>query len=165
MIQPKHQTLKADLPLRVARQVLGVARKHNVTESEIIRRAVVFYLDRSVPTARSGEASDERMGRLREFIAQVLARSRSWAEVQHLLSDWNIGYAPRGGGLVIVTKLDKRIVCKASEVGPAYRDLVRRFGHFPGHPHVHIARKIADETALIDEGDDIPEPEFLFDRA
>lgn len=157
MTETGKKALKIHLPAREARHVLHAARELDVSESEIIRRAVVSYLDQTLPIARSGEASDARDARLREFVAQVLTRSRTWLDVQHLLTQRDIRYVPRGGGLVIAATADNRIICKASDVGPAYRDLVRRFGHFPGHPHVHIARKVAEDTSLIDEDDYIPD--------
>lgn len=154
MVDVLTRRIEAEVPEALAGLVLTSARAMNVSESEIVRRALVQYLNRTLPIARSGEADDDRSTRIREYLGNVLARARNWTEVQTLLAEQGLAYSPRGGGLVVIAKGSNRILSKGSEVGPSYRQLVRRFGHFPGHPHIHIARKVAEEEpSLIDAGD------------
>ena len=130
------------------------AKRLDVSESEVIRRALNRYFVPDQLIARTSAAQDERLLRIRDFLGKVLSRARNWQEVQSMLRARGICYAPRGGGLIIKRTNSDQILGKASEVGPAYRKLVSMFGHFPGHPHVHIARKVAEaEPSLIDDED------------
>ena len=142
-----------------AENLRQAAQRLDISESEVIRRALNRYLVPERFIARSSEAHDERLLRIRDYLGKVLSRARNWQEVQSMLRARGICYAPRGGGLIIKRSESDQILCKASEVGPAYRKLVALFGHFPGHPHVHIARKVADaEPSLIDDEDSAPLP-------
>ena len=139
---------------RQAEFLRDAARRMDISESEVIRRALMRYLVPDRFVARTSEAQDERMLRVRDFVGRVLSRARTWQEIQSLLRERGICYAPRGGGLIIKRVGSDQILCKASEVGPAYRKLVAMFGHFPGHPHVHVARKVAEkDPRLIDDED------------
>ena len=47
---------------------------------------------------------------------------------------------PAGGGLNLTDAATGAVLAKASQVGPAYLTLVRRFGAgFPGHPRPGLA--------------------------
>ena len=49
-------------------------------------------------------------------------------------------FVPAGGGLVLTDLATGKPLAKSSQVGPAYLDLVRRFGAgFPGHPRPGLA--------------------------
>ena len=86
--------------------------------------------------ARRNEVPDERLlVRLRLLVAQALAVSESWGQLQGALGERGVKFMPAGGGLVLVDAETGRTLAKSSQVGPAYLDLVRRFGSgFPGHP-------------------------------
>ena len=86
--------------------------------------------------ARRNEVPDERLlVRLRLLVAQALAVSESWGQLQGALGERGVKFMPASGGLVLVDAETGRTLAKSSQVGPAYLDLVRRFGNgFPGHP-------------------------------
>ncbi len=80
------------------------------------------------------------LGRLRLLVAQALLDAQSWAEVQADLASRGLAYAAAGGGLNLMDPVTGEVLCKASQVGPGYMDLVRRMGcGFPGHPRPGIA--------------------------
>jgi hypothetical protein len=60
--------------------------------------------------------------------------------LQNALTQRGLRFVPSGGGLSLVDGTDGRVLAKSSQVGPAYLDLVRRFGAgFPGHPRPGLA--------------------------
>jgi hypothetical protein len=86
--------------------------------------------------ARNDEVIDERLlVRLRLLVAEALAEAQDWSTLQTALRQRGLGFVPSGGGLVVVDAATGEGLAKASQVGPAYLDLVRRFGvGVPGHP-------------------------------
>jgi ATP-dependent DNA helicase RecQ len=86
--------------------------------------------------ARSDEVIDEPLlVRLRLLVASALVEAEGWSGLQH-----GLAYRPKGGGLVLTDAETRAELCKGSDVGPAYLDLVRRFGAgFPGHPRPGLA--------------------------
>lgn len=91
--------------------------------------------------ARSGEVIDEQLlGRLRLLVAEALYASNSWGPMQAALLARGLQYIPAGGGLNLIDPETGEVLCKGSQVGPGYQDLVRRFGAgFPGHPRPALA--------------------------
>ncbi len=86
-------------------------------------------------TARRDDVIDEQLlGRLRASVAEALYASHSWGQMQATLRARGLQYVPAGGGLNLIDPETDEVLCKASQVGPGYQDLVRRFGAgFPGH--------------------------------
>jgi hypothetical protein len=91
--------------------------------------------------ARSDEVIDERLlVRLRLLVAEALAEADTWSRLQTALGKKGLRFIPSGGGLVLTDATTGRSLAKSSQVGPAYLDLVRRFGAgFPGHPRPGLA--------------------------
>ena len=91
--------------------------------------------------ARSAEGIDERLlVRLRLLVAEALAASETWGQLQKALCDRGLRFIPSGGGLVLTDFSTGSPLAKSSQVGPPYMALVRRFGAgFPGHPQPGIA--------------------------
>ena len=55
--------------------------------------------------------------------------------MQRALGEPGLKFTPAGGGLVLTNLATSETLAKSSQVGPAYQDLVRRFGTgFPGRP-------------------------------
>ena len=90
---------------------------------------------------RRDDVIDEQLlGRLRLLVAEALYASRSWAQMQAALRARGLQYGPAGGGLHLIDPETGEVLCKGSQVGPSYQDLVRRFGKgFPGHPRPSLA--------------------------
>jgi hypothetical protein len=85
--------------------------------------------------ARRDDVIDEQLlGRLRASVAEALYASHSWGQMQAALRARGLQYVPAGGGLNLIDPETAEVLCKASQVGPGYQDLVRRFGAgFPSH--------------------------------
>ncbi len=80
-------------------------------------------------TARSDEVIDEQLlVRLRLLVAESLVHARSWEQMQAALHLRGLAYVAAGGGLNLIDPETGEVLCKASQVGPSYSDLVRRFG-------------------------------------
>jgi len=89
---------------------------------------------------RDRRRDDQLLGRLRLLVAEALYASRSWAQMQAALRARGLQYGPAGGGLHLIDPETGEVLCKGSQVGPSYQDLVRRFGKgFPGHPRPSLA--------------------------
>jgi hypothetical protein len=82
------------------------------------------------------ETPDERLlVRLRLLVAEALAVSENWGQLQRALGERGLKFEPSGGGLVLTDLATGATLAKSSQVGLAYLDLVRPFGTgFPGHP-------------------------------
>ena len=86
--------------------------------------------------------SEAWLKRLETQIGEALTKSRDWASLRFHLDRHGIAYHPAGKGLIVIDASTGEVLCKASEVGPGYGDLVRRFGQgFPGHPKPWLAEE------------------------
>lgn len=99
--------------------------------------------------ARSDAVIDEQLlGRLRLLVAEALYASHSWGQMQAALRARGLQYVPAGGGLNLIDPETGEVLCKGSQVGPGYQDLVRRFGTgFPGHPRPGLAAVALTQSA------------------
>lgn len=67
-----------------------------------------------------------------------------------------------GGGLVLATHPGGRRMCKASELGFFYSDLMRRFGRpFPGHSQRKLAARLRNPMRAARQT--LPPPDDDFD--
>ena len=83
---------------------------------------------------------------LQALLAWDMAEAMDWPDLTHRLARQGYGLAPAGGGLILIRLPCGARVCKASELGFAYRSLVKRFQTgFPGHPHGSLDLQFASE--------------------
>ena len=119
-----------------------LCRERDETPGAVLRDLVRLEVKRADSRkARRDEVIDERLlARLRLLVAEALAGSESWGQLQRALGDRGLRFVPSGGGLLLVDASTGDPFGKSSQVGPAYLDLVRRFGAgFPGHPRPGLA--------------------------
>jgi hypothetical protein len=124
------------------RRFLALSKARDETPGAVLRELVRLEVKRhDSRKARRNEVSDERLlVRLRLLVAEALAVSETWGELQIALGKRGMKFIPAGGGLVLVDADTGTTPAKSSQVGPAYRELVRQFGQgFPGHPLPGIA--------------------------
>lgn len=124
------------------RRFLTTCQTRDESPGAVLRDLVRLEVQRiSRRSARSDDVIDEQLlGRLRLLVAQALVDAQSWDEVQHALAKQGLAYVPAGGGLNLMDPVTGEVLCKGSQVGPGYMDLVRRLGcGFPGHPRPGIA--------------------------
>jgi hypothetical protein len=119
-----------------------LCRARDETPGAVLRNLVRLEVKRhDSRNARSDEVIDERLlVRLRLLVAEALAGSESWGQLQQALAEHGLKFIPSGGGLLLIDAATGETFAKSSQVGPAYLDLVRRFGAgFPGHPRPGLA--------------------------
>ena len=121
---------------------LAACQSRDETPGAVLRDLVRLEAPRvERRAARSDEVIDEQLlGRLRASVAEALYASHSWGQMQATLRARGLQYVPAGGGLNLIDPETGEVLCKGSQVGPSYQDLVRRFGTgFPGHPMPSLA--------------------------
>lgn len=124
------------------RRFVALCRERDETPGSVLRDLVRLEVQRCARRkARSAEGIDERLlVRLRLLVAEALVEAGDWPTLQAALRRRGLRYEPAGGGLNLVDAATGEPLAKASQVGPAYLALARRFGSgFPGHPNTAIA--------------------------
>ncbi|TAG28659.1 MAG: hypothetical protein EAZ40_03345 [Rhodobacterales bacterium] len=119
-----------------------LCREWDETPGAVLRDLVRLEVQRNARRqARSDEVIDERLlVRLRLLVAAALVEADSWGQLQAALVRRGLRYAPAGGGLNLVDAATGTTLAKASQVGPAYLALARRFrAGFPGRPNAGIS--------------------------
>lgn len=112
------------------------------TPGAVLRDLVRLEVQRNARrAARSDEVIDEQLlGRLRLLVAEALVTAQDWGQMQAALRQRGLAYVAAGGGLNLIDPETGEVLCKGSQVGPGYLDLVRRFGTgLPGHPRPGLA--------------------------
>lgn len=126
------------------RRFTAQCRARDETPGAVLRDLVRREVKRAeARQARSAEGIDERLlVRLRLLVAEALVEAEGWGQLQAALGRRGVRYVPAGGGLNLVDAASGKTLAKASDVGPAYLALVRRFGAgFPGHPNTGLAAR------------------------
>ena len=132
----EYREVRIRMPLEMAQAVEALATRDDVTPGQIVRHAVAEELRRHAAPAKTPNRADERLvASLQTLLAEDIASSTGWAELDRRLSAKGYRMMAAGGGCALFT-CDGRKLCKGSELGFTYRQLVRRFGRaMPGHPH------------------------------
>lgn len=121
---------------------LSACDSRDETPGAVLRDLVRLEVQRiERRTARSDDVIDEQLlGRLRLLVAEALFSANGWGQMQAALRARGLQYVAAGGGLNLIDPETGEVLCKGSQVGPGYQDLVRRFGAgFPGHPRPGLA--------------------------
>ena len=124
------------------RRFQALCKARDETPGAVLRDLIRLEVKRhDSRKARRNEVPDERLlVRLRLLVAEALAVSGTWGQLHLALAQRGLKFVPAGGGLVLTDAATGNTLAKSSQVGPAYQDLVRRFGQgFPGHPLPGIA--------------------------
>jgi hypothetical protein len=112
------------------------------TPGAVLRDLVRLEVKRadSRKASRNGVPDERLLVRLRLLVAEALAVSESWGQLQRMLGERGLKFTLSGGGLVVTDLATGTTLAKSSQVGPAYLDLVRQFRTgFPGHPRPGLA--------------------------
>jgi len=129
---------------------VALCRERDETPGAVLRDLVRLEVKRNAARkARSAEGIDERLlVRLRLLVAEALVEADSWGQLQAALARCGLRYAPAGGGLNLVDATTGKTLAKASEVGPAYLALARRFrAAFPRHPNAGLVAQALSPPA------------------
>ena len=150
------------LPAPMIDAARQLAHARDVTFGQIVREALAAELRRAGQPAKTPNRADEQLlGPLRVLLAADFAQARGWSDLQARLTAKGYALREAGGGLALHGHPDGRRLCKASELGHAYRSLMRRFGRpFPGHSHAQIADRVLGPGWRRPETDEGPEDGF-----
>ena len=130
----------------VVRALDAIARSEDVTTGQIIRDAIDRDLRRRAKARMPVRADERLVAPLRALLADDLAYSNSWPELQDRLLRKGFQLRPAGGGLALHRLRDDVRLCKSSELGYSYSRLIRRLcAPFPGHKHRVVFEKVAGE--------------------
>ncbi len=139
------------MPVEMADAVRALASRHDVTPGQVVRHAVAEELRRRAKPPKTPNRADEALvASLQTLLAVDLAQARSWEDLDRRLLTKGYRMMASGGGCALFTR-DGRKLCKGSELGFTYRQLVRRFGRaMPGHPHGAVGLTDAEGDPLIE---------------
>ncbi len=140
-------TLK--MPEALLRDASSVAAAQDVTIGHLVRQLLKKEVDRRLRAKTSNRTDERLIAALQALLVRDMAEACSWSDLAVRLRRHGYDLRPAGGGLTLhKTSCDTR-VCKASELGFAYRTLVARFQRgMPDHPQ--------DALNLIFEADSPP---------
>jgi hypothetical protein len=134
----------AQLDTRTARALHRACSELGISQQELIRRATFEYL-RSLGyfSVRHTDVRESELDSIRLVVRQALNGSSSWDEFAAYLARHHLEYFERGGGLAVRSKASRNLICKASEVGPGYSALIKKFRTpFPGHSASWLAERV-----------------------
>ncbi|GAB1478910.1 hypothetical protein MASR2M74_14660 [Paracoccaceae bacterium] len=124
------------------RRFVETCHSRDETPGAVLRELVRLEVQRNARrAARSDEVIDEQLlVRLRLLVSEAPFAAQDWGHLQMALWQRGLAYAAAGGGLNLTDPETGEVLCKGSQVGPGYLDLIRRFGcGFPGHPRPGLA--------------------------
>ncbi|WP_085790594.1 hypothetical protein [Roseivivax jejudonensis] len=152
-------TVTVTMPAALVSAARRLARARDVSLDQIIRRALDAELRRVAGPAKTPNRADEQLvGALRSLLARDFGEARSWSELQSRLAAHDVTLREAGGGLALHDLPGGARLCKASDVGHAYRSLMRRFGTpfpGPGRTRPAVRHGHAPRGDVDDEEDDI----------
>ena len=134
----------------------GLAREQDVTTGHLVRTILSHEISRC-KNARPPIRADERLiAPLRARLAPILGRETTWESLQAALRCAGYELRQAGGGLALHSHPDGVRVCKASELGFSYSQLMLRLrAPFPGHTHTHLFERL--NLDLVDDDFDVIE--------
>ena len=82
---------------------------------------------------------------LRALLAEDFAYARDWDDLLSRLRTKGFRLAEAGGGLILQDHHSGQRLCKGSELGFGYPQLLRKFNTpFPGHAHKWLLDRVRD---------------------
>lgn len=123
-----------------------LAASRDITLGQLMRNLASKEISRANNARPPVRADEQLIAPLRARLANDLAHSNTWEDLQMRLR--NKGYELReaGGGLALHALPNGLRQCKASELGFSYSKLMRRFqAPFPGHAHKWLAERFLDK--------------------
>lgn len=180
-----HAPLLLDLPPDLRTALRAQARLHGRSSKAEAQKLLARGLGqhRDPAPAKTPLRADEgsEVGRgpllapLRALLAADLSKAQGWDDLQARLSNHGYTFRERGGGLALYCCTTAARICKASDLGWTYSDLMRRFDQpFPGHSHTHLAERVLNRAIPVqpkhhhpnlfpDPGDDENDNLILFE--
>ncbi len=144
------------VPIEMLHVGAQIARERDITLGQLVRNLLSDEIARA-RNARPPNRADERLiAPLRARLANDLAHSTGWEDLQSRLQAKGYKLHPAGGGLAVHRHPCGERLCKASDLGFSYSKLVSRFGRgFPGHAHTWIEARVLKEKTPEAQASDV----------
>lgn len=125
--------------LKLPRQLLSdagiVASAQDVTIGHLVRHLLAKEVARRLNPKTGNQVDDGLLAALQALFAKDMNAATDWDDLAARLHRHGYELRPVGAGGVLYKKSCNTRVCKSSELGPAYRALVKRFAKdAPGDP-------------------------------
>ncbi len=141
-------TIKLSQPMVAALRDLAV--KEDVSVGQIVRMALEKDLQRRAAAKTPVRADERLVAPLRALLADDFAYANSWTDLTSRLAQKGYALAESGGGLILIETATGQRLCKGSELGYGYAQLLRKFdAPFPKHRHTWIL----DKERMLRDGD------------
>ena len=112
------------------------ADQEDVSVGQIIRDAITRDLQRREKAKTPVRADERLVAPLRALLADDFAYAKDWDDLFGRLRTKGFRLAESGGGLILLDHGTGERICKGSELGYGYAQLLRKFeAPFPGHAH------------------------------
>jgi hypothetical protein len=156
----RHENLTLKLPEKMLVQAQSLAVREDISVGQLVRGLLRREIDRKLNPKTSNRADEGLVAALQALLATQMALAEGWSDLAFRLAEEGYELRPAGGGLTLHKRPCGTRLCKASELGFAYRALVKRFrAGMPGHPHGSLdlvfERPVRRQVDLPLEGDDI----------
>lgn len=126
------EKVQIGLPAEMLMALRRIAADEDASVGQVIRDAVTRDLFRRDRAKKPVRADERLVAPLRALLADDFAYARNWPDLQARLTKKGFTLRPAGGGLALY-RLDRRRLCKSSELGYSYSRLMSRLKRpFPG---------------------------------
>jgi hypothetical protein len=138
-------TLRLSAPMIAALKT--VAGDEDCSVGQIIRDAIGRDLQRREKAKTPVRADERLVAPLRALLAEDFAYAVDWSDLFSRLRVKGFRLAEAGGGLVLLDHATGERLCKGSELGYGYSQLLRKFdAAFPGHAHNWVLNRVRAEA-------------------
>ncbi len=149
------EKLEIQMHTEMVRSLQNLAAGRDITLGQLLRNLATKEISRANNARPPVRADEQLIAPLRARLANDLAHSRDWEDLQTRLRSRGYELREAGGGLALHSFPNGFRQCKASELGFSYSKLMRRFeAPFPGHAHIWLAQrylnKPSDDIELIE---------------
>ncbi|WP_461427051.1 hypothetical protein [Gymnodinialimonas sp.] len=151
--------LAIDLPPKALTVLRQQAQARRMSPATLAHLLLMHALGQNHSAARTvrpqrddreeGRGDPTLLGCLRTLLAADLSGAQGWDALQARLAQHGYTFRERGGGLALYSTSTAARICKASELGWSYADLIRRFNApLPGHSQESLARRMLHRADL-----------------
>ncbi len=135
------------LPEKLLSDAGRVASAQDVTIGHLVRVLLAKEVERRLHPKIPNRADEGLVAALQALLAKDMAEAEGWDDLGARLQRHGYELRPAGGGVALYKKSCGTRVCKGSELGFAYRALVRRFAApMPGHPHGTLGEEFPERA-------------------
>ncbi len=125
--------------LRLSRRLLSdansVAAGQDVTIGHLVRHLLAKEIDRRLGPRTNGKPDENLVAAVDVLLTQEMSEADGWDDLAARLVHYGFELRPDGDDISLHKRFCGTHVCKGSDLGFAYRTLVRRFGcGMHGHP-------------------------------